>query len=138
MKTVFALFPQPTDADNAISKLKEAGLDTGKARIHTRKTIEDSVSVSPMAGSATGASAGSGTVATGGTTNAAGVGGAFLTDDSVQSYLDKIDVPGDQQQFYAHGIKEGGHLVHIQVPDSDADKVLSLLKEVGGRAPNVE
>ena len=133
MKSVLALFSNEKDADTAVRKIKEAGFDTEKTRIHTEHTIQNQVGVKPAIGPA-GAVSGAGTTQPGAGTSGVAPSG-FLTDENVQSYLDKIGVPADQQQFLAHGIREGGCLVHHDAENDDVEAVKKLLADAGGRAP---
>lgn len=135
MKSVFALFSNQSDADKAVSKLKEAGIDTQKASVHSEHTVEDSITVGPLAGPATTAPSTTG-AATG--TGPHSATGAALTDETVQSYLDRINVPADQQHFFAHGVREGGALVHVKAENDEAETVERALAEAGGRAPQSE
>ncbi len=138
MKHVFALFSDATAAEEAVKKLSESGLDTTKARIHSKQTIQDETSVRAMPGanpvSSTGAvHAG----AAGGTAAGPGVG-AVMTDDTIEGYLQGIGVDGDEFAFYMHGIKGGGYIVGIDVSNDEAEKAAAVLSETGGKAPQAE
>lgn len=137
MKHVVALFSEPSNADKAIKKLADAGLDTEKARVHSEQTITSSRNIRPMPAANTAVSAG----ANPGTTVGGGTGaapGAVLTDDTIESYLDSIGIDGNEIAFYKHGIRDGGHIVLLSVENSDAEKARSVLADAGGRAPQVE
>jgi hypothetical protein len=134
MKNVVALFSEASDADQAIKKLSGAGLDTGKAHVHSRQTIEQSTNVRPMPAANTAISAGENPA--GPVPGTAGTGaGAILSDDNVESYLTSIGVDGNELSFYKHGITDGGHIVVIAVTNDEADKAAKVLSEAGGRAP---
>lgn len=137
MKNVVSLFSDAAGAEEALKKLSEGGLDIDKARIHSAETIEQSTGPRVMPPGNTGVSAGagpSGPIAGPGT----GGGGAFLADETIDTYLEKIGVDGAELTFYSHGIKEGGYIVLISVPDDEADKAQAILKKAGGRAPTAE
>jgi hypothetical protein len=136
MKNVVALFSEAADTDTAIKKLSEAGLDTGKARVHSQNTIESSANLRAMPSANAGISGGTAAPGAAGTTGGAG-GGAFMTDESVESYLLTHGLDGDEVAFFAHGIQEGGHIVIIQVENDEVDTARKVLQEAGGRAPQV-
>lgn len=138
MKNVVALYDDATDAEKAITKLADAGLDTSKARVHSRSTINESSTVRAMPSANTAVSSGSNPASPVGGAAATGGAGAVITDDTIESYLINIGVDGEEVAFYTHGIKEGGHIVHIQVPNDQVDKARGALTEAGGRAPQVE
>ncbi|MFW6291534.1 MAG: hypothetical protein ACOC7V_04330, partial [Spirochaetota bacterium] len=48
MKNVVALYSDVSDAEKAIKKLEEAGIDTEQTSIHSRHTIESSKNVRAM------------------------------------------------------------------------------------------
>ncbi len=142
MKHVFALFSDAANAEKAVKKLSESGLDTSKAMIHSKETIEQSTGIqampttnaaAPMGGGAAGSAGGS---AAGGAV--AGGPGAILTDDSIEGYLSKIGVDGDEFAFYLRGIKGGGHLVGVDVPNDEAEKACKALTDAGGKVPHAE
>jgi hypothetical protein len=136
MKSVLALFSNEKDADNAVSKIKDAGFNTDNTRVHTSETIKRQLGVQPAVGPA-GAVSGTGSTQFGSET-AGATPGAFLTDENIQSYLDKINVPADQQHFLAHGVREGGCLVHHKAENDDVEAVEQILADAGGRAPQAD
>ncbi|MFP4377281.1 MAG: hypothetical protein ACLFP4_09570 [Spirochaetales bacterium] len=135
MKNAFALFPDETSANEAVKKLKAADeVDDFKIKIHSQSTIKDNLSLNAIPGG-TGTASGTGsTAAPGAATAGAGGVGAFMTDDNVRSYLDRIGVPGDQQAYFAHGIKNGGFLVHVPESGDDVDTAERIMEEAGGKA----
>ena len=138
MKNVVALFSEAADAEKALKKLSDAGLDIDKARIHSASSIERSKNVRAMPSSNAGIAAGSGPTGATGATAGSATPGAFLSDDNIESYLSGIGVDGEEIAFYSHGIKEGGHIVLISVSNDEADKAQKILAEAGGRAPRAE
>ncbi|MFW6260400.1 MAG: hypothetical protein ACOC6J_02340 [Spirochaetota bacterium] len=136
MKNVVALFSDASDAEKAVQKLEEAGIGTQKASIHSRQTIESSASVRAMPSANAGIAGG--VSAPGAPAGAGSAGGAFVSDDTIESYLMHIGVDGEEVAFFQHGIKEGGHLVLAAVEDSEADTARDALVEAGGRVPQVE
>lgn len=137
MKNVVALFSNAGDADTAIKKLGEADLDIGRAQVHSRQTIESSTNVRAMPSANAGLAGGAGTPGTAGTGGGV-AGGAILSDDSIESYLDNRGVDGEELAFYTHGVKEGGHIVIISVDNDEVEKAKKTLADAGGRAPTVE
>lgn len=136
MKNVVALYSDASGAEKAIKKLEEAGVDTGRASIHSQQTIESSKHVRAMPSANAGLAGG---VSAPGTTAGGGLGGgAMMNDDSIEGYLMDIGVDGEEVAFFLHGIKEGGHIVFVAVEDSEADKARDALVEAGGRVPQVE
>lgn len=142
MKHVFALFSDAAAAEKAVEKLSEGGLDTSKARIHSKQTIEQSTGIrampttnaaSPMGGGAAGSAGGS---AAGGTVS--GGPGAVMTDDTIEGYLSNIGVDGDEYAFYVRGIKDGGHIVGIDVANDEEEKATAALVDTGGKVPHAE
>ncbi|MFW5814270.1 MAG: hypothetical protein ACOCWX_02380 [Spirochaetota bacterium] len=136
MKNVVALFSDASDAEKAVQKLEEAGIGTQKASIHSRQTIESSANVRAMPSANAGIAGG--VSAPGAPAGAGSAGGAFVSDDTIESYLMHIGVDGEEVAFFQHGIKEGGHLVLAAVEDSEADTARDALVEAGGRVPQVE
>ena len=142
MKHVFALFSNASKAESAIKKLSENDFDIEKARIHSKDTIDRSIGTHamPAAHPTTSTGAGSPGMA-GGTAGAGGAGGpvgAFLTDDNVEGYLGRIGVSGGEHSFYSRGIREGGYLVSIDVPNDQAEQATRILADADGRAPQAE
>lgn len=137
MKNVVALFSDAADAEKAIKKLKEAGIDTERASVHSQQTIESSTNVRVTPSANAGLAGG---VSAPGATSGGGIpgGGAFVSDDTIESYLMNVGVDGEEVAFFQHGIKEGGRIVLAAVENSDADKARNALVEAGGRAPQVE
>ncbi|MFW5683760.1 MAG: hypothetical protein ACOC1I_02820 [Spirochaetota bacterium] len=133
MKTVVALFSDPNEAEQAIKKLADSDIDVKEKKLHDRHTIESSSNVRAMPSANTAMGAGSAPAAPISTSAGAG-GGAFLTDDSLESYLTHAGVDGEELAFYKHGIREGGSLIVARTSDSDAEKTAKLLQEAGGRA----
>lgn len=142
MKHVFALFSDAAAAEEAVKKLADAGFDTSKARIHSKETIEQSTGIqampttnaaAPMGGGAAGSAGGS---AAGGTVS--GGPGAVLTDDSIEGYLSRIGVDGDEFAYYLRGIKGGGNLVGVDVANDQAEKASGVLADAGGNVPHAE
>ncbi|MFW5742603.1 MAG: hypothetical protein ACOC2D_04940 [Spirochaetota bacterium] len=136
MKNVVALFSDASDAEKAVQKLEEAGIGTQKASIHSRQTIESSANVRAMPSANAGIAGG--VSAPGAPAGAGSAGGAFVSDDTIESYLMHIGVDGEEVAFFQHGIKEGGHLVLAAVEDSEADTARDALVEAGGSVPQVE
>ncbi len=139
MRNAFALFRDEQSASEAIKKLKaDDEVDASKASIHSQLTIQNKTSLNAMPGG-TGAASGTGVTAAPGAAAAGGGGvGAFLTDENVRSHMDRIGVPGDQQAFFAHGIKEGGYLVQVQESGDNVDKAEQILRDAGGKASQAE
>jgi len=136
MKNVVALYSGASDAEKAIKKIEEAGIDTDKASIHSRHTIESSKNVRAMPSANAGIAGG--VSAPGAPAGAGSAGGAFVNDDTIESYLMHVGVDGEEVAFFQHGIKEGGHIVLVAVEDSDAEKARDALVEAGGRVPQIE
>jgi len=137
MKNVLALFTEASDADKAIRKLSDAGLDTSKARIHSRHTIEESTNVRPMPAANTAVSAGQNPAGPLPAT-AGGGAGAILSDDNVESYLQGVGITGDEMNYYKRGIMDGGSIVLISVPNNEAERAAKVLSQAGGKAPMAE
>lgn len=138
MKNVVALFHSAQDAEQAVKKLSAAGLDTSKARVHSRSTIENTSTVRAMPSANAAVSSGSNPASPVGGTGATGGAGAMITDDTIESYLMNIGIDGEEVAFYTHGVKEGGHIVLVSVPNDEVEKARGALTEAGGRAPQVE
>ena len=136
MKNVVALFSDASDAEKAIKKLDEAGIDPNRASIHSRQTIESSTNVRAMPSANTGLAGG--VSAPGSPAGGGGTGAAFVNDDTIESYLMDVGVDGEEVAFFQHGIKEGGHIVLTAVEDNEADAARDALVAAGGRVPQVE
>jgi hypothetical protein len=138
MKSAFALFESEQSANEAIEKLKESEVDASKAQIHSQATIRNSTSINAVPGG-TGAATGVGyAAAPGAAATGTGAGGAFLSDENVRSHLEKIGVPGDQQAFFAHGVREGGYLVQVFDTGTNTEQAEQVLREAGGKASQSE
>ncbi|MFP4113627.1 MAG: hypothetical protein ACOC2Y_02730 [Spirochaetota bacterium] len=137
MKNVVALFSEVSDAEQAIKKLSDAGIDLENAAIHNKESIESSIDVRAMP-SANPAVAAGPTPAQPSGGSATGAAGAMLTNATIESYLENIGVDGEELAFFAHGIQKAGHIVFANVPNDQTEKAGRLMTEAGGRAPQVE
>lgn len=138
MKIVSALFPNPTEAERAIKKLEDAGLDVGNAQIHSQHTIESQSTVRAMPNANTAVSGGATPVGPAGIGAGSAAGNAVLTDDTIETYLANIGIEGEEMSFFKHGIREGGNIVVIQTENENADDAKRALEAAGGRLPQVE
>ena len=138
MKTISALFPDAKQAEDAIKKLRDAGLGDDSARIHSQQTIESQSTVRAMPSANTAVSGGATPAGPAGVGAGTPASSVVLTDDTIETYLANIGIDGDKMSFFKHGIREGGHIVVVEADDDNVEATKRALEEAGGRAPEVD
>jgi hypothetical protein len=134
MKVVVSLFPDEKAAAEAVSAVEKAEAEAGTIELYTEERIKGEVNVRPLPG-ATHANAGFSAGATPAGGHPGPGTGAVLSDDSIESFLQRKGVDTDAKIFFRQGMKDGGAFVFVNPKDDDsAKKIQDILSEKGGTA----
>jgi hypothetical protein len=154
MKTVVGLYDNLTDARNAIQDLVNAGIDRADINLVARDTQDTTITDETMVDADTGGAAVEGAVAGG---VIGGLGGVLLglgalaipgigpvvaagplvaglvgaglgaATGGLLGALVEWGIPESEAGYYAEGVRRGGTLVAVRVPDMQANEVADIM-----------